>query len=494
MRGKEKIFVGLIGFLLIVLLILQYAWMQNLLHIKKDKFDTELIETVHSLLQEYEESFYCVDLSASQHVSRGDTLIGLTLTESGIDTIDYLAHFQYAPDTSMIFKRMTYPLDAEVHHIVHIEFILPVDSTQNSKKDSMTSNLYPGEIQSGLAGYPIKVDLLESNLFEKVRKLNENINFSFALFDTENKELQLYRSDDYENDFQNLVEVEAFADNYFFKSFTVSIKYSGFFFEELKSNLFMILSTLGILVLLIILIIRFLRLGIHQKKLSDLKSDFIHNMAHEFKTPISNINLAIDTIVLQNENSSPKSSRYASIIKEETERLNENVNKFLEISAVEKESLRLNLQVIDFHDMLDRLIGLQNIQPNGTSLKIEKDFQAEIFQTLADEAHIANAILNLLDNAIKYSGEKKEIFVSTKKSNHSLQILIRDNGIGIDTKQQKNIFDRFYRVPAGKQHDVKGFGLGLYYVKQVVEAHKGEIKLKSSVGKGSTFILILPLK
>jgi len=233
---------------------------------------------------------------------------------------------------------------------------------------------------------------------------------------------------------------------------------------------------------------------VEQKKLSEMKTDFLNNMTHEFKTPIATITIAANTIKQWiNKGRPEKAMRFVSIIEEENKRMNSQVGKVLQMARIDKREFKLNLVEVYADDVIlnaAEKIALQLEQKGG---KVVLDLQATNSIIQADETHFTNIIHNLLDNANKYSPENPIITIRTKNAGNGFQIEIEDNGLGISKEARKYIFDKFYRVPTGNLHDIKGFGLGLSYVQAIVTAHGGTIDVKSEVGKGSTFIISLPI-
>ena len=237
------------------------------------------------------------------------------------------------------------------------------------------------------------------------------------------------------------------------------------------------------------------RTAFTQKKLSEIKSDFINNMTHELKTPLATISLAIDALTNEKViHDADKVKLYSSMIKEENKRMNKQVEKILQAARLEKEELKLNVTNIDAHAAINKVsdnLALQ-LQEKGGTLQLRLNAHEHII--VADEVHFSNIIFNLLDNALKYSDKAPYIEVeTTNTNNNSFGIKIKDNGIGMDRETQSRIFERFFRAHTGNLHNVKGFGLGLSYVKAIVEAHEGKIKVESVPGKGSTFTVTFPL-
>ena len=237
-----------------------------------------------------------------------------------------------------------------------------------------------------------------------------------------------------------------------------------------------------------------IRALLNQKKLSEIKSDFINNMTHEFKTPLATISLAVDA--LKNEkviNDKTKMNYFSGIIKEENKRMNKQVETILQAALLDKQDVQLNVSPLHAKDLINAAannILLPLKEKNGL---LEKDFNASNDLIMADDVHFTNIINNLLDNAVKYSNENLKIKITTSNFNSHLRIKIEDNGIGMNKETLSRIFEKFYRAHTGNIHNVKGFGLGLSYVKSIIDAHYGKIKVESTLGKGSCFTLDFPI-
>lgn len=232
---------------------------------------------------------------------------------------------------------------------------------------------------------------------------------------------------------------------------------------------------------------------LRQKKLSDIKTDFINNMTHEFKTPIATISLAVDSIKDPRVASQPEKLEYFSrIIREENKRMNKQVEHVLQMAQLEKGELNLRHEPVDLHDTIRQAVETLGMQVASRGGKIDTRLEARHTTLSGDPVHLTNVVLNLLDNANKYSPESPDILVSTHDHPGGILLSVRDHGMGMSKETQKRIFEKFYRVPTGNLHDIKGFGLGLSYVKAIIEQHRGWIRLDSDPGKGSTFEIYLP--
>lgn len=232
-----------------------------------------------------------------------------------------------------------------------------------------------------------------------------------------------------------------------------------------------------------------------QKKLSEIKNDFINNMTHELKTPIATIGISSETLMnLNPDNAKDKLLRYASIIYKENKRLESQVERVLNVANLDKSDINLNMTVFDVHEIIEEAkenFEFNQLEELGGEISINLDAKDSVLN--ADIVHITNIINNLLDNAIKYCDKTPEVLVSTQNHKGKIIINFKDNGKGISRENLKYIFDKFYRVPTGNLHDVKGFGLGLFYVKTILVELNGSIQVKSILGKGSEFIITLPI-
>ncbi len=254
---------------------------------------------------------------------------------------------------------------------------------------------------------------------------------------------------------------------------------------------------LGAITFMIVILAAFfvtIRSLLVQKKLSEIKSDFINNMTHEFKTPIATISLAVDALRNEKVQASPEKMAYFSgIIKDENIRMNKHVETILQAAHMDKEELELNLVPLHLHEIIKGAMDNHQLQlkDKGGEVILHLDATTDVID--ADEIHFSNLISNLIDNAIKYAAAEPVITISTYIKGGSIFVTVADNGIGMTDETVKRIFEKFYRAHTGNLHNVKGFGLGMSYVKTVIDAHKGHISVASKLGEGSVFTVQMDL-
>jgi two-component system phosphate regulon sensor histidine kinase PhoR len=273
----------------------------------------------------------------------------------------------------------------------------------------------------------------------------------------------------------------------------LSISFPDQFGFLLKQIWFTLSSSVFLVVLIIFSFAYAVLTIIRQKKLSEMKNDFINNMTHELKTPISTVSLACEA--LQDQEISRNESffnKYVQVINDENNRLGRQVEKVLQMARLEREDFKLNLERLDLHEIVENSIGNIKLQVEKRGGNITCDLHASRTNLNSDEVHMTNILNNLLDNANKYSPGEPEINIRTENSGTGIKLIISDKGIGMSKESMKKIFDKFYRVSTGNIHDVKGFGLGLSYVKTMVQALGGEISVSSTLLKGSRFQLYFP--
>lgn len=338
----------------------------------------------------------------------------------------------------------------------------------------------------------IKFNDLEKDIKNELDKYEIKTPFEFAVYS--NGLATKIRSNNFNYDKEKTFSIPILLDNEKTSDYRLLISFpqkSKFLFSSLLG-----LSFLSLLFTLVIILTysSALRLLMNQKQISEIKTDFINNMTHEFKTPIATISLALDAIrnpkIIDDKE---KVQRYLQMIKDENKRMHAQVENVLRISKLEKNELDISKVTHDVHEILDHAVEHISLIVEDRNGFIKKQFNATRTTILLNEMHFTNVIVNILDNAVKYSTQEPKITVTTENSKDFIIIKIKDEGDGISKTALKKVFDKFYREHTGDIHNVKGHGLGLAYVKQIVEDHNGQIYVESDKGKGSTFFLKMPL-
>ncbi|MEX2230750.1 MAG: HAMP domain-containing sensor histidine kinase [Cyclobacteriaceae bacterium] len=337
----------------------------------------------------------------------------------------------------------------------------------------------------------IDVSLLEFLLKSEFEKRNIAADFEYGVYDCSSEKMK----------YGDYIPFQSTGEKATSKKLPALNNYAYYFGVQFPKREAHLINQMGIwsfssmVLLLVILFFAYtLFVILKQKRLSEIQKDFINNMTHEFKTPISTI--AVSTEVLKNPdivNHPERLLNYTTIIEKENIRLKHQVERVLQMAKLDKEDIGLKKEKVDVHEIIRDAIqntALSLQEKNGT---IVCDLQAQNHIVDADRLHLINVLYNLIDNAIKYCNHSPHILISTSNLNRHLCVDVKDNGLGIARENHKKVFQKFYRVPTGDVHDVKGFGLGLHYVKSVISAHKGTIKLQSDLGKGSVFKICLPV-
>jgi two-component system phosphate regulon sensor histidine kinase PhoR len=358
---------------------------------------------------------------------------------------------------------------------------IPANSLVNQESSNYFTVMVNGPIDSNLLGFLLKNEFDRSNI---------TADYEFGVYDCSK---QCMTGGNYISPTKNkippsLSELPALKmDGYYF----------GVRFPQIEANLISQMGIWGFSSVVMLVVIFFfaytLFVILKQRRLSEVQKDFINNMTHEFKTPLSTI--AISTGVLKDPSIIQAPERlinYATIIENETNRLKQQVERVLQMARLEKNNLTLKRETTDLHELISESVKNNTVALQKKSGKFELYLNAENSLVNIDKLHFSNVLYNLMDNAIKYCTISPTITITTSSSHHQFTLDVKDNGIGISEDNLKKIFHRFYRVPTGNLHDVKGFGLGLNYVKLVVESHGGKIMVNSKMGSGSTFTILLP--
>jgi len=341
----------------------------------------------------------------------------------------------------------------------------------------------------------INFKLLDQDLKAELANNGINIPYHFVVCTHDGREV--YRCPDYEEAGSDVTFSQTlFHNDPPAKMGVVKVHFPDVNKYIYSSVKFMIPSIVFTIILLLTFIFT-IYVIFRQKKLSEIKNDFINNMTHELKTPISSISLAAQMLNDQSVTKNPKMmSHLGGVIESESKRLRFLVEKVLQMSMFDRQKAIYNKKELDMNEMVEQVAKTFQLRVSNTGGRIDLDVEAVDSAVYIDEMHFQNAISNLFDNAVKYGkpDEPLNLFIKTwNPDEQHIAVLIQDNGLGIKKENLKKIFDKFYRVHTGNVHNVKGFGLGLAYVRQIVEIHEGEIKVESELGKGTSFTIKLPI-
>ena len=329
-------------------------------------------------------------------------------------------------------------------------------------------------------------------LEERLKKDGIDIDFEFAIYS--NDLATKVRSDNFEYEPKSNFKVPIFYDENNQTSYRLLVNFPEDRKFILSGIIGMILLSIIFTSIIILAYSSALFQLVKQRKISEIKTDFINNMTHEFKTPIATINLALDAIrnpkVIDDKE---KVLRYLTMIKEENKRMHAQVENVLRISKLEKNELNISKDRVELNDLVEDALSHVELLVEHRQGYIKTFFNAEKSSVLANETHFTNVIVNILDNAIKYSPDAPKIEVHTENAGTNIILKIKDHGSGMSKAAAKKVFEKFYREHTGNIHNVKGHGLGLAYVKRIVEDHQGHVSVESEKDKGSTFIIKLPL-
>ena len=398
--------------------------------------------------------------------------------------------------TQIVWVQKAYQIyDQQTKHEIELALIDVVQNIQKYNGDStflvdpvklVLDNFYRVQINEELQPFYLE------NLL-KTEFLNREINYDFqySIYNCFNDSVVYSKvvtnDEDHANQLQNAPNMSWNDDGHYFSVFFPTLQ-----LEVLSEMKFWVVSSV-ILLLVLIFFAYVINAILHQKRLSEIKTDFINNMTHELKTPISTIALSSDVLLSPNILDNPdRLKAYARIIKTENQRLQNHVERVLQVARLETEGIELRKKPCDVHELIELAVPTIRLNFKDESIQIRTHLNAELHNVTADEMHLTNILYNLLDNAAKYSDKSPEIDLTTNSLNTGIIISIKDNGPGIEKEYEKLIFEKFFRIPTGNIHNVKGFGLGLHYVKAIAEAHNGWVKVKSKMGEGSTFEVFMP--
>ena len=412
------------------------------------------------------------------------------------DIIDIISESESVSENDIAFKRLSNQREEKVFSNLRIEdnlspeqFLLKVGKISKSKEV-----LFESAYNDISKRNPIEERIGDINKFEMIiernlKRMNINLDFEYAIFNLDSiTKISSEKFDLSNQSYSSLI----FKDENDISNYSLKVAFPGRTPFLLSSLLSVIITSVIFTSIIIIAYVTTILLLLRQRQISQIKTDFINNMTHEFKTPIATINLALSAIknpkIIENKK---KVKKYLKMIYDENNRMHDQVENVLMIGHLDRNELNIEKSKQDVNEIIDLAISHVRliIENNNGNIITEKDAGDSI--VIGNETHLINVIVNILDNAIKYNDNSPEIFIKTLNVGDRIQIEIKDNGIGMTKAVQSKIFEKFYRKQTGDLHDVKGHGLGLAYVKKIISFHNGNITVESAVGKGSKFVIQL---
>lgn len=498
-RKLISILASLIVLVSAILLYMQWRNAELIVKMRKDQFDESVLRSLDQASRDLErsETLRYLESVVYNHEQELDSLAQSRMVQQNLKTI--------TSDDSIVMSRPLAALPKRSLPLLSMQnrpaekttqsFLASVRNAYIYQRAVLDEVIYTILYHASEQDFSRRVDtaMLDAFLTEALRRNGVNIPFHFRLETADGEEV--FRCSDYEAEGEDYCYTQTlFRNDPTAKMGVVRVHFptmDEYIWGAVNRMMPMMLFTILLLVIVGYTIWQLAR----QKKVSEMKNDFINNMTHEFKTPLASISLAAQML---NDKSVTKTERMydhlGGVISDETRRLRFQVEKVLQMSLFDHDNIRLKSERLDMHEILATVITTLQLRVRQNGGTIEAQMEAEDPLVCGDEMHLTNVFFNLLDNAVKYArpDTQLQLLVQTSNVNGHLQIVVQDNGIGIQKGDLGHIFERFYRVHTGNQHNVKGFGLGLAYVHTIITLSHGRIKAESEYGQGTRFIITLP--
>ena len=502
----------IMGFSFLALLYLQFSYVEEMVKMKKEQFDESVNRSLYQASRNLEMNETSRYLEKDVKETERRAYQQDSVFSDGLGSIKHSHQFAVAADDGTVyssFQLKTFemkPSSIPKAMILRKDKNSLADATKTMQEILRNRYVYQRALLDEViynilytaSDKPLKerinFRMLDNDIREQLANNGINIPYHFTVSTTDGREV--YRCPDYEETGKEYTyETKLFQNDPQSKMGLVRVHFpemSSYIFSSVRFMIPSIIFTIVLLITFLFTIVVIFR----QKRYTEIKNDFINNMTHELKTPIASISLAAQ---MMNDDSVTKSEQMtkhlSGVITDESKRLRFLVEKVLQMSMFDKKSIVFKKKELDLNETVENIAQSFNLRVEHTGGKIYTEIEAVDSGIFVDEVHFQNAITNLMDNAVKYrkQDEPLDIYIRTWNDNDKLYLSIRDNGLGIKKENLKKIFDKFYRVHTGNKHDVKGFGLGLAYVKKVIDLHQGEIKCESELGKGTKFTISLPI-
>lgn len=512
MLKNLKWIISIVAAAILGLILFQAYWISHAFLLKKKDLENTMQSALIQTCKAAEENTYCFRMYSKSYIKPGEGIYMLkhkwentSYLAPSASTVDSLHMFNLFPfskqkgDTFVGMNDMMFSYPATVDIALTFEYKLEDSALfkqgSNYEPDQQFKNITYKNYQEKLSEHiPVK-DRMEKIAFHKMlhaelRKAGIDDSVCYAVRKKDSAGFEYVSCPALEQEIsRSPVRAELFNTGRFSQAYEILVYSSQQSGHVLQSIMGMMLTSLVIIVILILAFVYFIRTIMRQKKLSEMKTDFINNMTHEFKTPITNIALALETLDEVGNKDGQLGEKILHIIGEENAHMRDNVERILQIAMTDRGQLQMHPESINLHLLISKVVKNFEIPLAAAQGQVEFNMKAEKSRIMGDETHLVNVFYNLVDNAIKYSQANPRILISTYNRKDELIIEVSDKGIGMSREVQKNVFSKFYRAYTGNVHNVKGFGLGLSYVKDIIELHHGSIELESEPGIGTTFTL-----
>lgn len=502
-KGVFYIIITIVSVLIICLIAVQMYWMRGAYRLQQVNFNEKVNSVLNKAVSYTEDISFSFYLYARAYISAGEGVTLLKTRKGGHeapDTVKLFNAFAYPdhPGDSCFYATSTSYYDAPTLVNVALKFeswhkavSIPDMRVKNNELQNLTFNNFRKQMNENIPiTQRIRLEKLDSMLRVLLKQQGIHAVYAFGLRKSGTAVFEYISDPRYAGKLDNAFSTIMFENIPYTTPYELALYIDNkdrFISKSLMAGLGISLAVIGMLAAAFVY---FSHTVLYQKKLSEMKTSFINNMTHEFMTPVTNISLALETIEKTKDNPDIH-DRIMQLIANENEHLKENIDKVMQIAVLEKRSFLLNVTPLDIHAILGRVIKSFAMQLEKKGGRFELDLNAPDPVVAADETHIINLFYNIIDNAVKYSAEERKpvIKISTGNANKKLWVSIADNGIGMTPEIQKHMFNKFYRGAKGDKHDVKGFGLGLSYVKSIADAHGITIDVKSTINKDTIFTI-----
>ena len=484
-RGQNIIPVALMWLSLLVLLLFMSFWLKNVYQEQYQWLDARannlFVQTTRNLQDSLMHQLISEEMEHQEQ--RGDTAVLSVISHQHHSTTDTNFHsrMRIRSTDQGIFS------DTMANRQIKIMLTADVEAAIPDMISSMVLSFSPTDSTTGpllkIGSDSLKIDTIQHYFQQALLEADIDLPFLLTHLDSNDPSLSY-------NGISTSITKGGFPPNRYYQA-----HFSNYYWYLLKKILPQLLFSLFLISLTSVSFLLIYQNLKRQQRLTELKNDFIRNITHELKTPVTTVGVAIEALNNFNALQDPdRTKEYLDISRSELNRLSMLIDKVLRMAIFEKKGLEMKLETFDLKDIVTEILASMRLQFQKQKAKVSFETKGENFVLEADRIHLTSVIYNLVDNALKYSKDNPIIELNLKNSATHLTIAIKDNGVGISPEFREKIFEKFFRVPTGDQHNTKGYGLGLSYVASVIQNHHGEIKVESELGAGSCFLLSLPRK